>query len=130
YGLGMIRPKTLRLAPYIQNGYLKTAASLRELAAGQDIDAEGLLETVTRHNHYAETGRDLDFHKGDSTYDQSNGDAEHQPNPCIGKIARAPFYAVEVYPTPLGTSHGLAIDAEARVLDPGGKPIPGLYACG
>jgi predicted oxidoreductase len=35
-----------------------------------------------------------------------------------------------VVPTPLGTSLGLRSDARGRVLDPAGRPIPGLYACG
>jgi predicted oxidoreductase len=42
----------------------------------------------------------------------------------------APFYALALLPTPLGTSLGLRTNADAQVLDAVGAPIPGLYACG
>ena len=45
-------------------------------------------------------------------------------------IAAAPFFAVAVYPSAMGTSIGLATDADARVLDSNGGAIEGLYACG
>jgi predicted oxidoreductase len=35
-----------------------------------------------------------------------------------------------VYPSTLGSSIGLKADADGRVLDAQGKPIPGLFACG
>src|SRR3546814_3778308 len=55
---------------------------------------------------------------------------EHTPNPCLGPIWRAPFYAVRIYPGDIGTSLGLRTDPEARVLDRDDQPIPGLFACG
>ncbi|KAB2869741.1 MAG: FAD-binding protein, partial [Bauldia sp.] len=53
-----------------------------------------------------------------------------RPNACVGPVAAPPFYAVEIVPTPLGTSRGLCADVNARVLDRDGKPVPGLYVCG
>jgi 3-oxosteroid 1-dehydrogenase len=35
-----------------------------------------------------------------------------------------------VYPSTLGSSIGLRIDADGRVLNANGAPIPGLFACG
>ncbi len=130
YGLGMIRPRTLRLAPFVARGYLKTAPTIAALAAAIGVDAAGLARTVELHNQYARDGRDPDFGKGGNPYDVSNGDPAHGPNPCLGPIARPPFCAVAVLPTPLGTSLGLRTDATARALDGAGRPIPGLYACG
>ena len=52
------------------------------------------------------------------------------PNPSLGPIAKAPFYAVRVYPGDLGTKGGLLTDAKARVLDNNQRPIPGLFAAG
>ena len=52
------------------------------------------------------------------------------PNPCIGRLAAPPFYAVAVWPADIAVSTGLATDADARVLDAQGQPIRGLYACG
>ena len=41
-----------------------------------------------------------------------------------------PYYAIPQWPSLHYTMGGLRIDAEARVLDTSGKPIPGLYAAG
>jgi succinate dehydrogenase/fumarate reductase flavoprotein subunit len=45
-------------------------------------------------------------------------------------IDRPPFYVVEAVPAITFTFGGLRIDPEARVLDEGGRPIPGLLAAG
>jgi fumarate reductase flavoprotein subunit len=41
-----------------------------------------------------------------------------------------PFAAVEIVPALFHTQGGLAVDADARVLDPAGEPLGGLYAAG
>ena len=130
YGLGMIRPLTPTLRGYVRRGYLKLADSVGELARTIGVDTVGLMETIRAHNEYARTGVDTQFGKGGNAYDRASGDAAHLPNPCVGPIARAPFCAVAVFPTPLGTSLGLLTDEHAQVLDRAGWPIPGLYACG
>jgi succinate dehydrogenase/fumarate reductase flavoprotein subunit len=130
YGLGMVRPLTPRLARHVASGYLESANSIEALAQAIDVPADALTETVRRHNAFARTGIDADFGKGGNAYDRGNGDPAHRPNPCLGPIERAPFYAVRVEPTPLGTSLGLRTDANARVCDAAGRPIPGLYAVG
>ena len=48
----------------------------------------------------------------------------------IGPLATLPFHAVAVWPADIAVSTGLSTDADARVLDMEGRPIPGLYACG
>jgi succinate dehydrogenase/fumarate reductase flavoprotein subunit len=130
YGLGMVRPLTLRVGPFVRRGYLRTADSVAVLAAAIGVDPAGLAETVRRHNEFARTGRDADFGKGGNDYDRANGDPAQRPNPCLGPIARPPYYAVAVLPTPLGTSLGLRTDADAQVCDGAGRPIERLYACG
>lgn len=130
YGLGMIRPMTPRLAPYLACRYLHAADSVEALAGAIDVAPAALAETVRRHNEFARTGIDADFSKGGNAYDRGNGDPSQKPNPCLGPIERAPFYAVRVEPTPLGTSLGLRTDANAQVCDAAGKPIAGLYAVG
>ena len=130
YGLGMIRPLTVRLSPYVRSGYLQVADTPAALAGRIGVDPAGLAETIRRHNEYARAGIDADFGKGGNPYDLANGDPAHRPNPCLGPIARAPYCAVAVVPTPLGTSLGLRTDADAQVCDGAGRPIGGLYACG
>ena len=75
-------------------------------------------------------GTDADFGKGGNAYDLANGDPANRPNPCLGPIEKAPFYAVRVEPTPLGTSLGLRTDEHAQVCNAAGAAIAGLYAVG
>jgi hypothetical protein len=126
----MIRPKSLRLGRYVASGYLREAQSVEGLARAIGVDAAGLAETVRRQGEFARTGVDVDFGKGGNPYDRANGDPAHEPNPCLGPIDRAPFCAVRVEPTPLGTSLGLRTDEHARVLRADGRPVAGLYAVG
>jgi succinate dehydrogenase/fumarate reductase flavoprotein subunit len=130
YGLGMVRPRTPVLKPFIDRGYLHVADSLEGLARKIGVDAGGLARTVKAHNEYARTGVDGEFRKGNNAYDRATGDSEHSPNPCLGPIERAPYCAVSVVPTPLGTSLGLRTDVHGQVLDAAGRPMAGLYACG
>jgi succinate dehydrogenase/fumarate reductase flavoprotein subunit len=130
YGLGVIRPLTPRLKPFVDRGYLRVAGSIEGLAREIGVDPAGLVETIRAHNEYARTGVDREFGKGGNAYDLGNGDPRHSPNPCLGPIATPPYCAVAVVPTPLGTSLGLLTNADAQVLDGSGRPIPGLYACG
>jgi succinate dehydrogenase/fumarate reductase flavoprotein subunit len=126
----MIRPLTPVLKPFIDRGYLKVAGSLEGLARKIGVDAAGLVETVKAHNEFARTGIDTDFGKGNNAYDRATGDSEHSPNPCLGPIGKAPYCAVAIVPTPLGTSLGLRTNVHAQVLEGSGQPIAGLYACG
>jgi succinate dehydrogenase/fumarate reductase flavoprotein subunit len=130
YGLGLIRPRTLSLRRYVASGYLREAPTIAALAGAIGVPAAALVATVERCNGFARTGLDTDFGKGGTIYDRSNGDPDVRPNPCLGPIARPPFYAVPVLPTSLGTSLGLRADASARTCDAGGRPVPGLYVCG
>ena len=45
-------------------------------------------------------------------------------------LKEAPYYAVMVKPTTIGSMGGLVIDTDARVLKDDGSAIPGLYATG
>ncbi|WP_354003012.1 FAD-binding protein [Microbacterium elymi] len=132
YGLGMIRPHTPRpfLTKYVRDGYIHRAGSIRSLATRIGVDADGLVSTVATANRAAITGVDEEFAKGTSTFGRQYGDPRHTPNVNLGPIRSAPFYALPVVPTPLGTALGLRTDSRARVLDADGSPIPGLYAAG
>jgi succinate dehydrogenase/fumarate reductase flavoprotein subunit len=94
------------------------------------IDAKGLAETVQRFNKFTETGRDLDFHRGDSAYDRIYSDPNIKPNPNLAPLTQPPFYCVKVWPGDLGTKGGLLTNEHAQVLREDGSIIPGLYAAG
>lgn len=134
YGLGMITmPHLPRLAlqRYIRDGYLYEAETLSELATKIGVEPAGLNATVHRYNGFAETGIDEDFAKGELLFGQVAGDPEHGgPNPNIGPVAKAPFYAMAVVPTPLATSFGIETNGHGQALDASGVPVPGLYAAG
>lgn len=132
HGLGMIRPHTPKfsLKKYVRNGYIQRANTLSALAKQIGVDAAALEATVARNNADAVTGVDTEFNKGTSPFGHQYGDPKHKPNVNLGPIERAPFYALKVVPTPLGTAIGLRTDAEARVLNADGEVVPGLYAAG
>ena len=45
-------------------------------------------------------------------------------------IARPPYYAVQMQGWTVISFAGLAVDERLRVIDPGRRPIPNLYAVG
>jgi 3-oxosteroid 1-dehydrogenase len=114
----------------LENGYLKKADTIEELARICGIDPAGLAATVKRFNGFVAKGVDEDFHRGDSAYNRYFGDPVVKPNPCLGTIEKGPFYAVAIYPGDVGTAGGLVCDENSRVLKEDGSPIPGLYATG
>ena len=130
YGLGYSRPAPMPIRHLIASGYLIRATTLAELARRCGIDPSGLADAVARFNHNAAEGRDPEFGRGETLYNRKNGDPSHAPNPSLGPIAQAPFYAVRVVPGSFGTFAGLRTDAQARVLDAHDSPIGGLFATG
>ena len=131
YGLGMVRMGTKNPQSFIDEGYLLKGESIEDLALKIGADPQGLSQTIADMNHFAETGIDAQFGRGSTAYHRANGDTTHNgPNPCLGPIQSAPFYAVKLYPGDIGAASGLAINGDAQVLREGGQAIEGLYACG
>lgn len=131
YGMGMVRPGGKGLAAFLADGYLVQGATLEELATRLGVDPQGLQRSVAQINAAAESGVDPTFHRGETAYQHNIGDASlGGPNPNIGELKEAPFYAVRLYPGDIGAAQGLATDPQAQVLDANGQPIPGLYAVG
>jgi succinate dehydrogenase/fumarate reductase flavoprotein subunit len=130
YGLGYVRPGGIGLKRMLAANYVISAPTITELAIRIGVDAAGLNATVERFNRQAEAGVDDDFQRGADPADHAMGDMRHRPNPCLGVIRRAPFYAVKIYPGDTTTTVGLCVDAQARVLRADGAPIPGLHAIG
>lgn len=126
---GMMQPDR-SLPPEWFDSVIYRAGSIAELAGKIGVPAQELAETVARMNGFARTGKDTEFGRGDNVYDRYFGDRFVKPNPCLGPIEKAPFYAVRVDLGDIGTKGGLRTDARARVLDEAGAPIAGLYAIG
>ncbi|MCK7622644.1 FAD-dependent oxidoreductase [Streptomyces sp. RS10V-4] len=114
---------------WLADGFVKKAGSVPALAEATGIPAARLAATLDRFNGFARTGRDEDFHRGESVYDRYYGDPT-LPNPNLAPLTKPPYYAVPVHPGDIGTKGGLVIDADARVLRPDGSAVDGLYAAG
>lgn len=132
--LGRIMPGSIMpdssLPPEWWDTVLYRAGSISELAQKIGIDSKQLEQTISTFNGYAKTGVDLEFKRGHYSFDRFYCDPRHQPNPSLGALEKAPFYAIRVDLGDLGSKGGLKVDKDANVLDLDGKPIPGLYAIG
>ncbi len=118
-------PKHLREA-----NYMRKADTLRDLAEQLDLDASTLEKTIETFNTYADGGKDPEFHRGETTFEQYYGDEKVQPNPNLRAVRTPPFYALECFPGELGTKGGLVTNEHAQVLKEDGSIFEGLYATG
>ncbi|GAA3885931.1 FAD-binding protein [Leifsonia kafniensis] len=116
----------------LPEGMAVQASSLRELAEVCGIDPDGLEQTAERIGEFAITGIDEDFGRGSRGFVRKIlGDPAIKPNPNIGPVDRAPFYAIKLERTGTGlASAGLKTNTQAQVMDIDGNPIKGLFAVG
>ncbi|OBA67432.1 3-oxosteroid 1-dehydrogenase [Gordonia sp. 852002-10350_SCH5691597] len=115
---------------WFDSGVVVKADTISELADKIGVPADALTTTTERFNGFAKSGVDADFHRGESGYDHYYGDIANKPNPSLGPVRKAPFYAVKMVPGDLGTKGGIDTDASGRALRPDGSVIEGLYAAG
>lgn len=127
---GKLQPDARLPKSILNDNFLVKADTLAELAEKIGVDIQGLEAATKRQNEFAQTGKDLDFGRGDSENDRYYSDPKVTPNPNLAPIDQPPFYAMAVYPGDLGTKGGLKCDEYARVLDTTNKVIEGLYAAG
>jgi 3-oxosteroid 1-dehydrogenase len=111
-------------------GAVFRASTLEALADQIGVPARRLGKTIETFNDFARAGKDEDFGRGDSAYDNYYGDPNCEPNPNLAPLAQPPFYAIKMVPGDLGTKGGLRTDERARVLRADGSVIEGLYAAG
>ncbi|NIF24985.1 FAD-dependent oxidoreductase [Pantoea sp. Tr-811] len=130
YGLGLARPQPVDNRALIEAGYLHRADTVAALAQAIGADPHALAQTLEHFNADARNGADRAFGKGSNSYNRYMGDPQHQPNPCLAALTRAPFYAIRLHTGDLGSARGLVTNAQANVLNRCGTPIPGLYAVG
>lgn len=102
------------LSAEIASGKLETGATLEELAAAIDVDANELVRTMAQWNEAALAGEDHLFNRSEGLVALDTG----------------PYYATRVVSANLGSCGGLRIDTDCRVIDVDQDPIPGLFAAG
>jgi len=108
-----------------------TASTPAELAGLIGVEPGALVETLHRFNRSAADGLDPEFGRGEDAVDREWGDTSQDgARACLAPLERGPFHATRVYAGCSGTTGGPRTDADARVVDTTGAPIPGLYAAG
>jgi 3-oxosteroid 1-dehydrogenase len=117
-------------ASWIEEGHIKKADTLEDLARQIGVDPKGLVETVQKWNLDAKRGHDPEFGRGSTAYNIAMGDPGDKYNAAVGPIDTAPYYATEIFPGDVGTCGGLVTNRYAQVLNENDEPIPGLYAAG
>jgi hypothetical protein len=88
-----------------------------------ESEYEGLKDTFTRFNKFVEKGKDEDFGRGNSAYDNYYGDPTYK-KPNLGAIEKAPFYACKFFPGDLGTKGGIIANEYGQAL---GSISPNKY---
>lgn len=134
YPMGPLMPGSVmpdRKLPQAWFGqFLWRADTIDELATMINVDAEGLAASVAKMNSYARTGVDEEFARGANDFDRFYSDPSVKPNPNLGPLSEAPFYAVRLDAGDIGTKGGLLTDERARVVSEEGESIAGLYCIG
>ncbi|WP_341267888.1 3-oxosteroid 1-dehydrogenase [Gordonia malaquae] len=115
---------------WLESGAIVKAGTIAELAEKMGVPVDALTATTERFNGFARSGVDTEFGRGVSGYDNYYGDPTNKPNPNLGVVDKAPFYAVKMVPGDLGTKGGIDTDVAGRALRADGSVIDGLYAAG
>lgn len=107
--------------------WVRKAPTLRSLAEEIGVPSDALEATVARFNGFCEAGRDEDFRRGESNWDKYKS---HASKVVLYPIEEAPFVAISINRSILGTKGGARTNARGQVLRPDGSTITGLYAAG
>jgi succinate dehydrogenase/fumarate reductase flavoprotein subunit len=99
----------------VASGMLVRADTLEGLAIALGLEPETMVASVGRWNDQCASGTDPDFGR---------------PGGTMTPIRTPPFYGAPVWATLSNTQGGPVHDAESRIVDVYGEPIPRLYAAG
>lgn len=130
YPMGPLMPWPLWLQRRAIRATVTCAPTWEQMAWKLGLPAEALQQTIERFNADARRGNDSEFGRGFDQYERYYGDPKVSPNPTLGPLEHAPFYAMQLHLGDIGTNGGLATDEQGRVLDNDGGVIAGLYAAG
>jgi 3-oxosteroid 1-dehydrogenase len=131
----VIKGSTLEeLAANIDARLQKYADYIGGMRLASDFRAS-LQATIERYNGFAQSGTDLDFHRGERPVELLfNGVVKEEPgrkNVTMWPISgQGPYYAALVTGGTLDTKGGPKTNTNGQVLDTSNKPIPGLYGVG
>lgn len=114
------RVRILDFGRRMEEGLIIQADTLAELAQQIEVPYETLKETIDTYNRDVDAGVDTVFHRRKLVH--NHGD--------LRRIETGPFYAYPSTAAVFGTYCGVRVDADMRVMDVFGEPIPGLFAAG
>ena len=127
---GGIFPRQPIPKSWYEAGIAHRADDPAALAQAMGLPVDTFAATFAQFNDYAQAGADPDFQRGESAYDRYYGDPTVNPNPNLSTLGTAPYYAVKMVLSDLGTCGGVVADEHARVRREDGSLIEGLYAIG
>jgi succinate dehydrogenase/fumarate reductase flavoprotein subunit len=99
----------------VENGILKKASTLAELAKMLDGDPAAIEASVARWNAQCAAGADSDFGR---------------PSGTMIPVSTPPFYGARMWPVCSNTQGGPVHDGKQRIIDAYGQAIPNLYSAG
>lgn len=99
----------------VENGILRKADTIEELAALIGADVETLKQSLDQWNDAVETGEDRSFAR---------------PAGSLFAVKQAPFYVGTLWPVVNNTQGGPVHDEKQRVVNAHGEAIPRLYEAG
>ncbi len=101
--------------PEVDKGWISKGDTVEELAEKLGVNAEGLKQEIDRYNTLCAEGNDVYFDRDPET---------------LVPIEGPPYYGYTWPGLIIFTQGGPRKDAEGRVVDPYGEPIPRLYVAG
>jgi predicted oxidoreductase len=117
-----------------------TARTLGELAAGMNrLTATPLIDAAELEREIVARDREIDNQFGKDAQVMAIRAARHYLGDKLIRVAKphrildsaaGPLIAVKLHVLTRKTLGGLETDLSSRVLQPGGEPLPGLYAAG
>jgi len=130
YMFGVTFPGMKFPKEFYETEYIRADDTIQGLAKKIGVSQKNLVATIERFNKLAREGKDEDFGRGETEYDNYYGDPKVKPNPNLYPLEKPPYYAVEFVAGDLGTKGGLVINEHGQVLKKNGSVIEGLYAAG
>lgn len=118
----------VRWAAKADPSWMRQAPDIATLAGLIGVPPAVLEASVARYNAFAAAGRDEDFGRPARPDPAAAGDKRRRAG--MDPISRAPFLAMPLSRSILGTKGGARTNEHAEVLRPDGSVIPGLFAAG